>query len=557
MRAGPDPAISTTREFGRLTALLVALTIVFTYPLVRDLTGSLLAIGPDGHLFMWTLSWDAHAFLHQPLAIFDANIFHPQTNTLAYSENLIGSAMLVAPLLWITGNPVLAVNAVALLSNVLCGMGAYVLARRLGIGRPGAVLAAIVFAFSPPRFFRTGQLHLGAVQWVPFGLAYLHAYLDRGRARDLRLAAGFFTLQTLTSGHGAMMMALACVSLLLYKLVRGAPVAPLQRLRDLGVTGALLLAPAALISLPYRAARQANPEMHRSLENWVIAPESYLASPSHLHQWLWSLVSDRRVLETANAYLFPGVLVLALAAAALVWRRRGERGADDRAFYAVLTGLSIWIFLPPPVGLWPLIYDWPGLNLTRVPSRFSILAMLGIAMLAGFGFDRLCRACSPRTTRIAAAVAAVVMVAEFAAMPMALERGPAEFPAADRWLDGQPKPFVVAELPVADFERRQSEFMLHSMAHWQKTVHGYSGFWPLPHQDLYRRMRSFPDDASLAALRRFGVSYLVVHTDLYAPGEWDRVQQAVGQQGDALQLLHVAGSGRVYRLLGAADRPGR
>jgi hypothetical protein len=149
------------------------------------------------------------------------------------------------------------------------------------------------------------------------------------------------------------------------------------------------------------------------------------------------------------------------------------------------------------------------------------------------------------------------MVAEFAAMPMALERAPAEFPAADRWLDGQPKPFVVAELPVADFERRQSEFMLHSMAHWQKTVHGYSGFWPLAHQDLYRRMRSFPDDASLAALRRFGVSYVVVHADLYAPGEWDRVQAAIGQQGDALRLLHVAGPGRVYRLIGAMDPPGR
>ena len=68
----------------------------------------------------------AHAFVHQPLAIFDANIYYPFRHTLAYSENLIGSALIAAPVLWLTGNPVLALNMVALLSCVLCGVGAYV-----------------------------------------------------------------------------------------------------------------------------------------------------------------------------------------------------------------------------------------------------------------------------------------------------------------------------------------------------------------------------------------------------------------------------------------------
>ena len=62
---------------------------------------------PDAHLYMWTLGWDAYAFLHQPLHIFDANIYHPYANTLAYSENLIGSAFFAAPIIWLTGNIVL------------------------------------------------------------------------------------------------------------------------------------------------------------------------------------------------------------------------------------------------------------------------------------------------------------------------------------------------------------------------------------------------------------------------------------------------------------------
>jgi len=134
--------------------LFVALTFLLTYPLSITANRTLPSDDPDGHLFMWTLAWDAHAFIHQPLSIFDANIFYPNHNSLAYSENLIGSAVFAAPVLWLTGNPVLAVNVVSLLSCMLCGLGAYVLGRRVGLSAAGAVLTGLIFAFSPPRFFR-------------------------------------------------------------------------------------------------------------------------------------------------------------------------------------------------------------------------------------------------------------------------------------------------------------------------------------------------------------------------------------------------------------------
>ena len=43
--------------------------------------------------------------------------------TLAYSENLLGSAVLAAPVLWWSANPVLAMNLVELVSCALCGIG--------------------------------------------------------------------------------------------------------------------------------------------------------------------------------------------------------------------------------------------------------------------------------------------------------------------------------------------------------------------------------------------------------------------------------------------------
>jgi hypothetical protein len=175
--------------------------------------------------------------------------------------------------------------------------------------------------------------------------------------------------------------------------------------------------------------------------------------------------------------------------------------------------------------------------------------MLGLAMLVGFGFDRLSGRVSSRKRCAAAGVLGVLMLGEFAAFPMAVVQARADIPAVDLWLASRPTPFVVAEVPIGG-ERRESEFMLHTMAHWQKTVHGYSGFRPSQYDELDAQLRRFPDDTSLGALARFGVTYVVVHTDLYEPGEWEPVRERIEQYRARLRLVHVADSGRVYELVG-------
>jgi hypothetical protein len=536
-------------------ALFSALTLLLTWPLPRHLASATLDMGPDGDLFTWTLAWDAHAFIHQPLSIFDANIYYPFRNTLAFSENLIGSAFVSAPFQWITGNPVLALNVVALLSCALCGLGACVLARRLGIGPGGAVVAGVIFAFSPPRFFRTWQLHLAVVQWIPFALASMHAYLDGGRRRDLRLALAFLALQVLSSGHGAVYAIVSMGGLLAWRALRGTPAAPLRLLRDAGLPGVLLLLPTVFIYVPYRAA-QNEMGLKRSLENWAVTPGSFLAAPTHVQTFLLSLFHAPGLLETASAYLFPGYIPLLLAAAAAVYAVLRREGAGWRpgsvAFYGVLALVAVWLSIGPPLGLWPLVYWLPGLNFIRVPSRFTILAVLGLAVVAGAGFDRLTSGLTPRRQRAWTAAITLLLVLEFAAIPLTLDPGHVDAPLADRWLATQPAPFAVAEVPLPDplqngpFERRQTMYMLHSMAHWQKTVHGYSGIRAPLHDRLYVRLRSFPDDASLDELASLGVRYVVVHTDLYEPGEWEQVAARIDRYDRWLQLEHVAGAGRVY-----------
>src|SRR5207248_6353646 len=122
----------------------------------------------------------------------------------------------------------------------LCGLGAYVLARRLGLSAAAAVISGLVWELAAPRFFRIGQMTLSSVEWIPFGLAALHAYVDEGRKRDLRLAAAFTSLQALSSGYGAVFMGVALLIFCVYRAWLGEPLRIMKRVGDLGFVGAAL-----------------------------------------------------------------------------------------------------------------------------------------------------------------------------------------------------------------------------------------------------------------------------------------------------------------------------
>lgn len=527
--------------------LFTALTWVLSYPLSWHPGSTSLGSDPDVHTFTWTLGWDVHAFLARPWAIFEANTFFPYARTLAFSENLIGSAFIAAPVIWLTGNYVLAMNIVALTSVILCGLGAYVLARQLKLSPAAALVCGLVFAFSPARFFRFQQIHLTALQWMPFTLAALHAYFDGGRPRDLRLALGLFTLQAFASLHGAVYLSIAVALLLAQRFVTGTPIEARRRLRDAGVIGVLLLAPLVWMAVPYLQV-QREMGLVRTLENWIPAAESFLASPTHLHAWLLDRLFATPINERASAFLFPGYLPIALALIALgtVIRTRAVRAAA--VLYAAVAVVAVSLSAGPPIGVWPYVYWLPGLNFIRIPSRFFLLAVLGVAVLAAIGYEHVASRLRDGRRRPLGLAVAALLVVEFAAFPLSTTPYTVEFAPVDRWLARQPGPFAVAEVPVGPSVRYHSTYMLHSMAHWQKTVHAHSSLLPALHERLYDRLRSFPDDESLGMLSAIGVTYIVVHTDMYPPGAWPAVERAIERYAHRLSPQYADETGRIYRL---------
>ena len=202
-------------------------------------------------------------------------------------------------------------------------------------------------------------------------------------------------------------------------------------------------------------------------------------------------------------------------------------------------------------------HQWIHVDVARAekesPLKSTIAhGYLTLSLLAGFAIDGLVVGLSKRRSALTTAVFAVLMLVEFHAYPFTGVPFAVNPPAIDRWLDTQPKPFVVAEVPVPSIgdlgalERHQTRSMFHATAHWQKTVHGYSSLRRPLHDQLYLELTAFPDATSITSLQSVGVTHIVVHTGDYGD-RWRGIEDRIAMTPE-LRLLHVEGEGRVYSL---------
>src|SRR6516162_2572890 len=83
----------------------------------------------DTQLNEWILAWVAHQLPRDPAHLFEANIFYPAHDALAFSEPLIVPALMGAPLAWLGASPVLVYNLVLLAGFALTAFVTCVLVR--------------------------------------------------------------------------------------------------------------------------------------------------------------------------------------------------------------------------------------------------------------------------------------------------------------------------------------------------------------------------------------------------------------------------------------------
>ena len=240
------------------------LAVAFTWPLAIDLhvaspcgacpytrqLGALHGTG-DPYLNLWILGWDLETISRAPAdvvtgRVFDAPIFHPARQTLAYSDHFLVVAVLVWPFYALTGNAVIAYNMVLVLSLLASALAMHVFAREVTGSRWAALVGGTVWGFWPYHFAHLGHLQLQATYAMPLVALALHRLVAKPtwRAALALGAAGAF--QAATSIYygviGAVGAGVSLVSLIVGTGGRRT-IRVLLRVVVAGVVGAVLVAP--------------------------------------------------------------------------------------------------------------------------------------------------------------------------------------------------------------------------------------------------------------------------------------------------------------------------
>ena len=176
----PDDTIRTrARRTIVLCTLSIAASVIMTWPLVTGLNRlGRTANSGDARVSVWNVAWVAHALLTDPGDLFNANIFHPHRNTLAFSEANLAAGVIGLPAWWFTRNPETAHNVVVLFTFAASVVAMWLFARRLTGDAWAAATSAVLFAFCPFLFSHTAHIQLLMAAGLPLSLLMVHRLAD-------------------------------------------------------------------------------------------------------------------------------------------------------------------------------------------------------------------------------------------------------------------------------------------------------------------------------------------------------------------------------------------
>ena len=548
---------------GRLLPLAwyALLAVVFTWPLARDPFRQLASsYGPgDPYLNLWILGWDLDTISRAPIdvvtgRVFDAPIFHPARQALAYSDHLLVVATLVWPLYALTGSAVFAYNAVLVLSLLASALAMHLFAREVTGSRWGALVAGTVWGFWPYHAAHLGHLQLQATYGLPLVALALHRLVARPtwRAALALGAAGAF--QAATSLYYGIIGAVgAAVSLVTLVIATGGrrTTRVLLRVVAAAIVGALLVAP---FVWPYVQVQRREGFTRNLFEaaRHAATPASYASAPAAnvAYGRTGLLTTDRG----AEHELFPGLTVIVLAAVGLVVARR--RGSGPLAAAAVATLVAGFVLSLGPDGvrwLYATLHAHVfGFQAIRAPARFAVLVTFGLATLAAIGARDLTGGARGRW--IGLGLLALLAI-EYSPGPLVWMPAPPTASQVSAWLAKQDGPGAVAYLPMGgDLENTPA--MLEALGHRRPIVNGYSGQRPPFFGGAVAALSTFPSVDAVWMLHDLGVRYVVVGSAVDTRA-WPLVERARLREADGRERLvyELAWSPEVEASLGEPSAP--
>jgi hypothetical protein len=525
--------------------------------------------GSDTRLTVWILAWTNHVTLDGG-SLFDANVFFPSRNALAYAEHLLSISVFTLPTYALTRNPDLAYNIAWLLSYLTCALAAHALAWRITRDHLASFAGGVAYAFCFYRMLH-GHAHIQLLWacWIPLSFLLLERWWRQPAWSNMALLWLVVLMQVLASWYLAIMVLVADALLALYlalrlRVPRRSARLMLIQIAAGGIAGAAIVWP---IARHYMFLAALNGDSRAEAATYAARVSDLVVPPLNtwLGQWLVRRGSTAPKWIWGENTLFLGYVTMALAAIGLLRIRRPQhvaverRGsADDRrvalGFFAVLGAIALVLafgpspravaagsFDPSPFGLFSML---PAMSLFRVPARFVQLTTLALAVLAAAGAETLHARFAWRGRALTILLLPLMLGEWYLVDFPGGAPQPERIPAVYRQLATLPAHAVVS---LPDYIGGpewflESDYQFYSTAHWHPIVNGYARTEPPGYRDRITRIATFPSRDCAEAMRAIGADYIVFHAARYPAGATERIEHAKSSSDFAL----VAQSGSDY-----------
>jgi hypothetical protein len=482
--------------------------------------------------------WFAKALANFQSPFVDPHLNYPGQLLLAATDIPYAGFVLISPLAWLS-NPILAYNAWIFISYLLSGYFTYLWIQRLTSSRFAGIAAGLIFLLTPYRVVHSyGHLQLVSTQFIPlFFWSLDRAVLGPNLKRILILAGATFLL---SSGSAQYYLIICLLSGVFYVLLLKPD---FQFLFNQGwklITAVGI--GAGIGSLPYLTAASGalyEPYAIEETRLWSASLADYLF-PSRLHPiwgaWIEKIYPRKTWIEHT---LYPGILAIVLAIVGVIYsdpkhKRRNFTWIGIALIGLILSlGTDLHLYLGKPIQetnpFWlPAYYlgQLPIIEHMRTWSRFAIIPIFFIALLAGIGVDSLYK-----NKNLSTSMLVLILILIFIDLvPGRIEATRVEFRTIDKWISQQSHQGAVAFLPAGvDNYAAMYGSLLH-----EKMLPAYNHPSHLPEEFLQFAGTAdmLPSTVSLNELKEQGYRYLIFSTKFYNGDfypEWEVVKTGIEQ----------------------------
>lgn len=526
----------------------------------------------DSFLNSWILAWDAHALFSEGISIWDAPIFYPVKNTLAFSENMFGNLWITIPIQYATNNHIFAANMLILTSYILCMYFVFLLIRDMTGSHSGGLVGGILFSFNPYRWGHTAHLQLLPFFWAPLALLFANRFMKEPKKKYFFGMLSFTLLQYYASIYLGMMLLTMLIVMFSVHIVNDKKGSERwiyvtdKNLRNMFVVGLALSVLALLpLALPYYNVAK---KWHfvRSLdENAMYAAEPlsfFIPLSSNTYRWINNISAGR--IRGGEGAVFFGLTpwILTLVGFIFIFRQRQHKSDMQRqaiirfawtalAMGILMLGPFLILFddnthIPMPYQLF--YYLIPGFKAMRVPARFAQPLLLCLSVMAGFAAARLLESWKKWSQNRRISLLLVILtlfyldyaVPDNSGVLVETQEG---FPPIYLYLSKSNPDRPILEVPVGHPGFTDFRYLHYQTAHWRPILGGWSGWVPPGRLVLSEHTNGCPSLDCLRFISLTPAMTIVVHLDQYSEEDkkgWQSIDLTsygfvfAGRIGDAL-----------------------